>query len=240
MFIQVNIVGLIRGISNFRLKWKSQVYCWCFIFIFFNLELTSSTLGLHPASLFCLFTVATENKVLWPENRYWRHKAFLSLQVLQACDLPAGLVSILTGRRDQLTAALANHSVIKAIWYWGSPEVRTERLYSRAGWSVLLCMHFYHSMMLRSVFVGKNNLIRAIQCFLIHRLLLKLRFWFVTFCCRAVSTSSTPAPVHWRPCACSARRTRRRLTGLIGPSWEKCGETLSSGRASGFLLHEEL
>ncbi|CAG02065.1 unnamed protein product [Tetraodon nigroviridis] len=42
--------------------------------------------------------------------------------VLQACDLPAGLVSILTGRRDQLTAALANHSVIKALWYWGSPE----------------------------------------------------------------------------------------------------------------------
>lgn len=58
-------------------------------------------------------------------------------QVLQACDLPAGLVSILTGRRDQLTAALANHSVIKALWYWGSPEVRTQRLYSRAGVPIL-------------------------------------------------------------------------------------------------------
>lgn len=47
-------------------------------------------------------------------------------QVLQSSDLPAGLVNILTGRRDQMTVALANHSVIKAIWYWGSAEVRVK------------------------------------------------------------------------------------------------------------------
>lgn len=46
-------------------------------------------------------------------------------QVLQSSDLPAGLVNIITGSRDQLTAALANHSVIKAIWYWGSAEAST-------------------------------------------------------------------------------------------------------------------
>lgn len=46
-----------------------------------------------------------------------------SLQVLQSSDLPAGLVSIITGSKDQLTSALATHSVIKAIWYWGSAEV---------------------------------------------------------------------------------------------------------------------
>lgn len=46
-----------------------------------------------------------------------------SLQVLQSADLPAGLVSIITGSKDQLTSALATHSVIKAIWYWGSAEV---------------------------------------------------------------------------------------------------------------------
>lgn len=46
-------------------------------------------------------------------------------QVLQFSDLPAGLVNIVTGSRDQLTMALATHSVIKAIWYWGSSEVRT-------------------------------------------------------------------------------------------------------------------
>lgn len=44
------------------------------------------------------------------------------IQVLQASDLPAGLVNVITGRRDQLTVALANHSVIKAVWYWGSAE----------------------------------------------------------------------------------------------------------------------
>lgn len=48
----------------------------------------------------------------------------LPAQVLQSADLPAGLVNIVTGSRDQLTAALANHSVIKAIWYWGNAEVK--------------------------------------------------------------------------------------------------------------------
>ncbi len=47
-------------------------------------------------------------------------------QVLQSSDLPAGLVNIIAGSRDKLTVALANHSVIKAIWYWGSAEVRTK------------------------------------------------------------------------------------------------------------------
>jgi len=55
-------------------------------------------------------------------------------QVLQSSDLPAGLVNIITGSRDQLTAALATHSVIKAIWYWGSAEVRTKHVHQ--------CLHF--------------------------------------------------------------------------------------------------
>jgi len=49
---------------------------------------------------------------------------FVCSKVLQASDIPAGLVSIITGSRDQLTHALANHSVIQSIWYWGSKEVR--------------------------------------------------------------------------------------------------------------------
>ena len=53
-------------------------------------------------------------------------------QVLQASDLPAGLVSIIPGSRDRLTAALANHNVIKAIWYWGSAEVQTRACYITA------------------------------------------------------------------------------------------------------------
>uniref|UniRef100_A0A8B9L5X9 Aldehyde dehydrogenase 16 family, member A1 n=1 Tax=Astyanax mexicanus TaxID=7994 RepID=A0A8B9L5X9_ASTMX len=44
------------------------------------------------------------------------------IQVLQASDIPAGLISVLTGGRNQLTHALANHSEIQAVWYWGSME----------------------------------------------------------------------------------------------------------------------
>ncbi|XP_036408841.1 aldehyde dehydrogenase family 16 member A1 [Megalops cyprinoides] len=44
------------------------------------------------------------------------------IQVLQSSDIPEGVVSIITGGRDQLTQAMANHSVIQAIWYWGSQE----------------------------------------------------------------------------------------------------------------------
>ncbi|KAK7940201.1 hypothetical protein WMY93_003527 [Mugilogobius chulae] len=44
------------------------------------------------------------------------------IMVLQSSDLPPGLVSIITGSKDLLTVALANHSVIKGIWYWGTAE----------------------------------------------------------------------------------------------------------------------
>lgn len=32
-----------------------------------------------------------------------------------------------------MTVALANHSVIKAIWYWGSAEVRTKHQHIQQG-----------------------------------------------------------------------------------------------------------
>ncbi|KAM8844626.1 aldehyde dehydrogenase family 16 member A1 [Spinachia spinachia] len=48
--------------------------------------------------------------------------ALAFIQVLQSSDLPAGLVNIISGSRDQMTVALANHSIINAIWYWGSAE----------------------------------------------------------------------------------------------------------------------
>lgn len=66
--------------------------------------------------------VATGNAVILVPSHRFPLPALAFIQVLQASDLPAGLVNVITGRRDQVTAALANHSVIKAIWYWGSPE----------------------------------------------------------------------------------------------------------------------
>uniref|UniRef100_UPI0037E98642 aldehyde dehydrogenase family 16 member A1 n=1 Tax=Semicossyphus pulcher TaxID=241346 RepID=UPI0037E98642 len=67
-------------------------------------------------------TIATGNAVILVPSQKYPLPALAFIQVLQASDLPAGLVNVITGSRDQLTAALANHSVIKAIWYWGNAE----------------------------------------------------------------------------------------------------------------------
>ncbi|XP_041633800.1 aldehyde dehydrogenase family 16 member A1 [Cheilinus undulatus] len=66
--------------------------------------------------------IATGNAVILVPSQKYPLPALAFIQVLQASDLPAGLVNVITGSRDQLTVALANHSVIKAIWYWGSAE----------------------------------------------------------------------------------------------------------------------
>ncbi|XP_056264149.1 aldehyde dehydrogenase family 16 member A1 [Pseudoliparis swirei] len=66
--------------------------------------------------------VGNGNAVVMVPSEKYPLPALALIPVLQSSDLPAGLVNIITGSRDQLTAALATHSVIKAIWYWGSAE----------------------------------------------------------------------------------------------------------------------
>ncbi|XP_067427205.1 aldehyde dehydrogenase family 16 member A1 [Thunnus thynnus] len=66
--------------------------------------------------------IATGNAVVMVPSQRYPLPTLAFVQVLQSSDLPAGLVNIITGRRDQLTVALATHSVIKAIWYWGNTE----------------------------------------------------------------------------------------------------------------------
>ncbi|XP_044036203.1 aldehyde dehydrogenase family 16 member A1 [Siniperca chuatsi] len=66
--------------------------------------------------------ITTGNAVIMVPSQKYPLPALAFVQVLQSSDLPAGLVNVVTGSRDQLTVALANHSVIKAIWYWGSAE----------------------------------------------------------------------------------------------------------------------
>ena len=41
-------------------------------------------------------------------------------QVLATSDLPAGVINIITGDRNELTQTLAKHYDIEAFWYWGS------------------------------------------------------------------------------------------------------------------------
>lgn len=66
--------------------------------------------------------IATGNAVVMVPSQKYPLPTLTFIQVLQSSDLPAGLVNIITGSKNQLTAALANHSVIKAIWYWGTAE----------------------------------------------------------------------------------------------------------------------
>uniref|UniRef100_A0A1A8JCD4 Aldehyde dehydrogenase 16 family, member A1 n=3 Tax=Nothobranchius kuhntae TaxID=321403 RepID=A0A1A8JCD4_NOTKU len=68
--------------------------------------------------------IATGNAVIMVPSQKHPLPALAFIQVLQSSDLPAGVVNIITGSPDQLTVALANHSVIKAIWYWGSAQGR--------------------------------------------------------------------------------------------------------------------
>ncbi|KAM6905596.1 aldehyde dehydrogenase family 16 member A1 [Xenentodon cancila] len=66
--------------------------------------------------------VATGNAVIMVPSQKYPLPALAFIHVLHSSNLPEGLVNVITGTRDQLTVALANHSVIKSIWYWGSAE----------------------------------------------------------------------------------------------------------------------
>ncbi len=43
-------------------------------------------------------------------------------QVLETSDVPAGVVNIVTGRRDELAKVLAEHDDVDAIWYFGGAD----------------------------------------------------------------------------------------------------------------------
>jgi aldehyde dehydrogenase (NAD+) len=57
--------------------------------------------------------VASQNQPLASTDFY---------QVLDTSDLPAGVVNIITGPRDELTKTLADHDDVAALWYAGSAE----------------------------------------------------------------------------------------------------------------------
>jgi aldehyde dehydrogenase (NAD+) len=47
-------------------------------------------------------------------------------QVLDTSDVPAGVVNIVTGVRDELARVLAAHDDVDGIWYFGNPETSAE------------------------------------------------------------------------------------------------------------------
>ncbi|KAG7334576.1 hypothetical protein KOW79_001172 [Hemibagrus wyckioides] len=69
-------------------------------------------------------TVSMGNAIIMVPSERFPLPALDFIPILQASDVPAGVVSVISGGRDQLTQALANHNEIQAIWYWGSAEGR--------------------------------------------------------------------------------------------------------------------
>ncbi|TSQ24031.1 Aldehyde dehydrogenase family 16 member A1 [Bagarius yarrelli] len=67
-------------------------------------------------------TVSMGNAVVMVPSEKFPLPALDFIRILQASDVPAGLISVISGGRDQLTQALANHNEIQAVWYWGSAE----------------------------------------------------------------------------------------------------------------------
>src|SRR5690606_31808975 len=47
-------------------------------------------------------------------------------QILETSDVPAGVVNIVTGPRDELSTVLAAHDDVDGLWYWGSLEGSAE------------------------------------------------------------------------------------------------------------------
>ncbi|KAI5627318.1 aldehyde dehydrogenase family 16 member A1 isoform X1, partial [Silurus asotus] len=69
-------------------------------------------------------TVSVGNAVIIVTSEKFPLPALDFIPVLQASEVPAGVVSVISGGKDQLTQALANHNEIQAVWYWGSAQGR--------------------------------------------------------------------------------------------------------------------
>ena len=54
-------------------------------------------------------------------------------QVLETSDVPAGVVNIVTGRRETLSKVLAQHDNVDAMWYFGTAEGSKTVEYESAG-----------------------------------------------------------------------------------------------------------
>jgi len=66
--------------------------------------------------------IATGNRVVViPSERYPLAATDL-YQVLETSDVPAGVINIVTGRRDALVKVLAEHDDVDALWVFGSKE----------------------------------------------------------------------------------------------------------------------
>jgi len=70
--------------------------------------------------------VAAGNAVVAVASERWPLLATDFYQVLDTSDVPAGVVNILTGVRDELVPVLASHGAVDGMWYFGTAEGSAE------------------------------------------------------------------------------------------------------------------
>ena len=66
--------------------------------------------------------IAMGNRVIAVPSQNMPLAATDLYQVLETSDVPAGVVNIVTGPRDELAKTLAGHDDVAAMWYCGAPE----------------------------------------------------------------------------------------------------------------------
>jgi len=77
--------------------------------------------------------VALGNAVVAVASERWPLPATDLYQVLDTSDVPAGVVNILTGIKDEIVPTLAAHDAVDGIWYFGSAEGSREVEHAAAG-----------------------------------------------------------------------------------------------------------
>jgi aldehyde dehydrogenase (NAD+) len=85
-------------------------------------------------------------------------------QVLETSDVPAGVVNIVTGRRDDLAKVLSEHDDVDAIWYFGSANgVKACELASTGNMKQTWCEAFARDWMRDAQGEGREFLRRSTQ-----------------------------------------------------------------------------
>jgi aldehyde dehydrogenase (NAD+) len=64
-------------------------------------------------------TIAMGNRVVVIASETSPLAALEFYQILETSDVPAGVVNIITGNKNELSETLANHYEVESMWYWG-------------------------------------------------------------------------------------------------------------------------
>ena len=115
-------------------KWDGQVHHTPFRNVTLAMPEPIGTLGIlcpddQPLLAFVstvMPAVALGNRVIAVPSESWPLPATDLYQVLETSDVPGGVINIVTGPRDELSAVLAAHDDVDGVWHFGSRDGATE------------------------------------------------------------------------------------------------------------------